>query len=109
MEGPAMKILHPTDFSDTADQAQEAAIRLAEGLGGEVILLHVTVETPLYGEGFMNRKEVREVYEATRKWVASELGSPRDGTSAAAPVRAVRREDGRAPRRDRQVRCRGRS
>src|SRR5262249_25410984 len=73
MEGPAMKILHPTDFSDTADQAQKAAIRLAKGLGGEVILLHVTVETPLYGEGFMNRKEVREVYEATRKWVASEL------------------------------------
>jgi nucleotide-binding universal stress UspA family protein len=68
-----MKILHPTDFSDSADQAEKAAVQLAQGLGGEIILLHVTVDTPLYGEGLMNRKEVREVYEATRKWVASEL------------------------------------
>jgi universal stress protein A len=68
-----MKILLPTDFSANADQAQKEAIRLAHGLGGEIIVLHVTVDTPLYGEGLMNRKEVREVYEAARKWAASTL------------------------------------
>jgi nucleotide-binding universal stress UspA family protein len=68
-----MKILFPTDFSANADQAQKEAIRLAHGLGGEIIVLHVTVDTPLYGEGLMNRKEVREVYEAARKWATSTL------------------------------------
>jgi nucleotide-binding universal stress UspA family protein len=68
-----MKILHPTDFSEAADQAQEQALRLAHALGGEVILLHVAVETPLYGEGLMSRKEVREVFAAARKWATTTL------------------------------------
>lgn len=68
-----MKILHPTDFSEDADRAQKEAIRLAQGLGAEIIVLHVTVDTPLYGEGLMNRKEVREVYEAARRWATSTL------------------------------------
>ena len=68
-----MKILHPTDFSGAADQAQQQALRLAHGLGGEVILLHVTVEAPLYGEGLMSRKEVRDVFAAARKWATTTL------------------------------------
>src|SRR6266508_913406 len=68
-----MKMLHPTDFSESADQAQQQAVRLAHAIGGEIILLHVTVDTPLYGEGLMNRKEVREVYEAARKWATATL------------------------------------
>jgi universal stress protein A len=68
-----MKILLPTDFSANADQAQQEAIRLARGVGGEIVVLHVTVDTPPYGEGLMNRKEVRDVYESARRWAASTL------------------------------------
>jgi universal stress protein A len=68
-----MKILHPTDFSDNADHAQKEAIRLAHALGGEIILLHVTLDAPLYGEGLMNRTEVREAYGAARKWATATL------------------------------------
>ncbi len=68
-----MKILHPTDFSECADQAQQQAIRLAHAMGGEIVLLHVAVESPLYGEGLMSMKEVREVYAAARKWATATL------------------------------------
>jgi nucleotide-binding universal stress UspA family protein len=68
-----MKILHPTDFSACADQAQQQAVRLAHAMGGEIVLLHVAVETPLYGEGLMSMKEVREVYAAARKWATATL------------------------------------
>ena len=62
-----MKILHPTDH------AQAAAVRLAHGIGGELVLLHVAVESPLYGEGLLNMREVKEVYAAARKWATDEL------------------------------------
>jgi nucleotide-binding universal stress UspA family protein len=68
-----MKIMHPTDFSEAADHAQQEALRLAHRIGGEVILLHVAVETPLYSEGLLNMKEVRNVYAAARKWAAAAL------------------------------------
>jgi nucleotide-binding universal stress UspA family protein len=68
-----MTILHPTDFSESAEYAEEQAVRLAHAIGGEIVLLHVAVETPLYGEGLMRAKEVREVYEAARKWAAGAL------------------------------------
>lgn len=68
-----MKILHPTDFSECADRAQQQAVRLAHAMGGEIVLLHVAVETPLYGEGLMSTKEVREVYAAARKWATATL------------------------------------
>ena len=68
-----MKILLPTDFSANADRAQAEAIRLAQGLGGEIVLIHVTVDTPPYGETLMNQKEVREVYEAARRWATTTL------------------------------------
>jgi len=67
-----MNILHPTDFSDAAQAAEQQAVRLAHALGGEVILLHVS-EGRLDDEGLMTTKEVREVYAAVRKWAASEL------------------------------------
>ena len=68
-----MKILHPTDFSECADLAQEQAIRLARAMGGEIILLHVALDTPLYGEGLMAMREVKAVYEAQRKWATEAL------------------------------------
>jgi nucleotide-binding universal stress UspA family protein len=68
-----MTILHPTDFSESAEHAEQQAVRLAHAVGGEVVLLHVAVEAPLYGEGLMTPKEIREVYEAARKWVTGAL------------------------------------
>lgn len=73
-----MNILHATDFSECADQAQEQAVRLARALGAEVILLHVSVETPLYGEGLIGMGEVQKIYEAQRKWAETTL----DGRTA---------------------------
>jgi universal stress protein A len=68
-----MKILHPTDFSEAATHAQAEAVRLAHAIGGELVLLHVAVEAPLYGEGLMSRSEVREVYAAARQWATAAL------------------------------------
>jgi universal stress protein A len=68
-----MKILHPTDFLESAERAQQEAIRLARSIGAELILLHVAVETPLYGEGLFNMPEVKEVYAAARKWATATL------------------------------------
>ena len=63
-----MKILHPTDFSECAAKAEAMAVDLASKLDGEIILLQVLVETPLYGEGLLNAPTVQRVYDAQRKW-----------------------------------------
>lgn len=68
-----MKILHPTDFSECAEQARTQAIRLARALSAEVVLLHVSVETPLYAEGMMAAGTVQRIYEAQRKWAEEAL------------------------------------
>ena len=68
-----MKILHPTDFSECAEKARAHAGELARALGAELILFHVSVETPLYAEGLMGMKEVREIYDAQRKWAGEAL------------------------------------
>jgi nucleotide-binding universal stress UspA family protein len=58
------KILIPTDFSDCARRAEETATVLGRGLGAELILLHVSVETSLYNEGMRGLVEPRKVYQA---------------------------------------------
>jgi nucleotide-binding universal stress UspA family protein len=63
-----MIILHPTDFSECASQAETLAVRLARDLGGELVLTQVLVEAPLYGEGFANVREAQKVYDAQRRW-----------------------------------------
>lgn len=68
-----MKILHPTDFSECAAQAQATAVDLAGKLGGEVVLLQVLVESPLYGESVLNMPKVRSVYDAQRRWAEETL------------------------------------
>lgn len=68
-----MKILHPTDFSDCAAEAQEKAIWLARVLGAELILFHVSLEAPLYGEGLVAMKDVRRLFDAQRKWAGETL------------------------------------
>lgn len=77
-----MKILHPTDFSECAMQAQETAVELVVRLGGEIVLLHVLMEPPLYSEGILSMakphvvvlsEHVRSIYEAQRKWTEQTL------------------------------------
>jgi nucleotide-binding universal stress UspA family protein len=67
-----MKLLHPTDFSETAEQAEAQALALARALGAEIVLLHVAVETPLYSEGGLG-VETQQIYEAQREWAEQTL------------------------------------
>jgi nucleotide-binding universal stress UspA family protein len=68
-----MKIIHPTDFSDCAEQARGLAVQLARALGAELILLHVAVEAPLFREGPANRREVERVFDEQRDWAMKAL------------------------------------
>ena len=68
-----MKILHPTDFSECAKQAEAAAVDLVGKLDGELVLFLALVETPLYGEGLISSQQVQAVYDAQRKWAEETL------------------------------------
>ena len=68
-----MKVLHPTDFSDCAAEALTKAVDLVQKLGGEVVLLQVLIETPLYGEGMLGIPNVQSIYDAQRKWAEETL------------------------------------
>ena len=68
-----MKILHPTDFSECATEAQAVAVDLARKLAAELVLVQVLVEAPLYSEGFISRRQVQTVYDAQRKWTEETL------------------------------------
>ena len=68
-----MKILHPTDFSECATQAEAVAVDLARKLDGELVLVQVLVEAPLYSEGFISRRQVQNVFDAQRKWTEQTL------------------------------------
>jgi nucleotide-binding universal stress UspA family protein len=69
------KILVPTDFSDCARCAEETAMTLGRTLGAELLLLHVSVETPLYNEGMRGLVDPRKVYEAQREWAETTLAA----------------------------------
>ena len=68
-----MTIIHPTDFSEEAETAEREAAGLARRLGGELVLVHVSVETPLYGEGAFGMNDVKRIYEAQARWAETEL------------------------------------
>lgn len=68
-----MKILHPTDFSECAAEAQAVTVDLARKLEAELVLVQVLVEAPLYSEGFISRRQVQTVYDAQRKWTEETL------------------------------------
>lgn len=68
------RILVPTDFSAGSERAWAVARRLAAGLGAELILVHVLVETPLYSEGPFTMQRARDVFAAARTWAVKTLG-----------------------------------
>ena len=81
-----MRILHPTDFSECAEQAEAQATWLARSLGAELILLHVSAQAPLYAEGTMRMKEVRKVFDAERQWAEETLKGRADRAGARSKV-----------------------
>lgn len=67
-----MLILHPTDFSDGAEEARIEAIRLARKLDAEVLLLHVIADIALVAE--YQEDIVKRVYEAQRQSAVKQMG-----------------------------------
>lgn len=91
-----MTIIHPTDFSDCAEQARGLAVQLARALGAELVLLHVAVEAPLFREGLTGARELERVFEEQREWARKALEEraaecrgkvfPRSPASSPAPL-----------------------
>jgi nucleotide-binding universal stress UspA family protein len=67
------RVIVPTDFSSCSQEAWALAQRLAGALGSELVLVHVLVEAPLYGEGPFTIDRTRRVFAAARKWVTETL------------------------------------
>jgi len=67
------RIVAPTDFSECAKEAWDLAQRVAAELHSELVLVHVFVEPPLYGEPPLTPDRTWQVFEEARKWVEQEL------------------------------------
>lgn len=67
------RIVVPTDFSSCSEEAWALAQRVAGALGSELVLVHVLVEAPLWGEGPFTMDRAREVYDAARTWAGERL------------------------------------
>ena len=67
------RIVVPTDFSGSSEDAWALARRVAGTLGSEVVLAHVYVEPILYGDPPLASDTAGQLYEQGRKWVEDEL------------------------------------
>jgi universal stress protein A len=67
------RIVVPTDFSGCSEEAWALARRIAGAVGSEIVLVHVFVEPPAYGEAPLPVDSVWQVIESGRKWVEEEL------------------------------------
>lgn len=68
-----VRIIHATDFSTEADAAEAEAVRLARALGGELLLVHVATEAPLYGETTFGMNELKKIFAEQARWAESRL------------------------------------
>jgi nucleotide-binding universal stress UspA family protein len=75
-----MKILHPTDFSETADAALAQAERLGKALGGELVLLHV-VDLVIGAD--LSGGDLSRVYDAVDDVARQEMAKRVAGSTAA--------------------------
>jgi nucleotide-binding universal stress UspA family protein len=81
------RILAPTDFSDCAEEAWSVAQRTAQALGSEVVLVHVFVEPPVYGDP---GEAGWTVMLDAEQWVTGELDRwAAEATKREIPVRTV--------------------
>jgi nucleotide-binding universal stress UspA family protein len=67
------RILVPVDFSSASTAALATATRLARDLGAGLVLLHVTVEAPLYSEPPFSGRRIRDVYRGAAEWARRRL------------------------------------
>lgn len=70
-----MKIVCATDFSEPGQAAEEQAVALAQALGAELVYVHVSVETLLYGESALSMTDIQRVYDAQRRWAEETLAA----------------------------------
>jgi universal stress protein A len=68
-----MKILHPTDFSPSADEALAFAVRLVRGLGGEIVCVHVVPEHLVDEPLMVGTQDLTTVSAARRQWAEEAL------------------------------------
>jgi nucleotide-binding universal stress UspA family protein len=73
VHGRRMRIIHPTDFSPEAEAAESEAVRLATAFGAELLLVYVSVETPLYGETPFAIDDLAKAYEGAARWAEDQL------------------------------------
>jgi universal stress protein A len=64
------RIVAPTDFSECAEEAWSLAQRTAQALGSEVVLVHVFVDPPVYGDP---GAAASTVLLDAEQWVTDEL------------------------------------
>jgi nucleotide-binding universal stress UspA family protein len=88
-DGVFYRIVVPTDFSACSEQAWALARRLAAASGAELVLAHVLVETPLYSEGAVDMRHVKDVYAAARKWAKETLERWAEAARAEGPKARV--------------------
>jgi universal stress protein A len=67
------RIVVPTDFSGSSEDAWVLAQQVAGTLSSEVVLAHVFVEPILYGDPPLAADTASQLYEQGRKWVEDEL------------------------------------
>jgi universal stress protein A len=68
------RIVVPTDFSGSSEEAWALAQRVAETMGSEVVLVHVFVEPPPYGDAPLGPSGATwQALENARKWVSDQL------------------------------------
>jgi nucleotide-binding universal stress UspA family protein len=82
------RMVVPTDFSVPSEEAWALARRLARAVGAEVVLAHVLVPPPIYGEQPEVVGAEFKVFDDARAWVEKEL--ERWATDARASGLAVR-------------------
>jgi nucleotide-binding universal stress UspA family protein len=68
------RILCATDFSDTAETAWEVACELARVHRGQLTLVHVFGEMPVYTYAEVPGPSLHKVWEEQRQWVEQALG-----------------------------------
>lgn len=88
------RVVYATDFSEEAKAAEDEAVRLARALGGELLLLHVAVEAPLYGETPFGMKALRKVYEGQARWAEARLAERAQALASQGVITGWRRRVG---------------
>jgi nucleotide-binding universal stress UspA family protein len=83
-------VIHPTDFSETAQAAEAQAVVMARALGAELVIVHVAVEGMLYGETPFGRAELERVYATQREWARGAVEALASAVRAAGvPARGI--------------------